>query len=385
MEKRKFGNTGLYTTVLGYGGFHLLEIPQKETSYLLNNYLDNGGNYIETAEGYGNGDSEKKISQAVSNRREEFILVSKTANRTKKDYLKSLDGSLKRLKTDYLDVHIIHGLGINDKKSALKSDDINKIIAPDGALEGVDKAKRDGKIGFIGVSMHGHPKYLIEALNRYPFDAVMVTINYYDRFNYPQIEDVLIPMALEKNTAIILMKPLADGLLWKSPGQAFRYAMSQPVSVIVTGINSRKMLEDDLRYISEFKPMTPKEKEELYKNSEELGNYVCRQCDKCLPCPEQIKIPEIFECEGCYDRQMADGVIRNIADFALRERLRFWYDNIDIARQKYKQITKNTSYCTECGECLPRCPYGIDIIQKLKITHFKLTSKKTEDTQSLNI
>ncbi|MCG8402462.1 MAG: aldo/keto reductase, partial [Firmicutes bacterium] len=77
MEKRKFGKTGLETSILGYGGFHLLEIPLIEANYLLNRYLDMGGNYIETAASYGDGESELKIGRVVSNRRSDYILATK--------------------------------------------------------------------------------------------------------------------------------------------------------------------------------------------------------------------------------------------------------------------------------------------------------------------
>lgn len=368
MEKRKFGKTGLETSILGFGGFHLLEIPASEAEYLLNRYLDEGGNYIETAASYGDGESERKIGRVIAKRRRECILATKTGERTKKGCLDSLNRSLKNLQTDYIDLLIMHGVGTMEE--------LDTILGPDGAIEGALQAQREGKIGFIGISMHGQPDVLIEALKRYPFDAVMTTINYYDRFNFPEIEDVLVPLALEKEAAIILMKPIADGFLWRSAPMAFRYAMSQPVSVVVAGINTREMLEEDLRYANEFVPLTPEEKEELFKNAIELGNYVCRQCGKCLPCPEGINIPEIFKLEGYYDRQMRDGIVRDPAEFALRDRLRFWFGNDKMARAKYAQLDVKADKCTGCGECVPRCPYNIDIIRKLHIADYKLGNKE---------
>ena len=116
-------------------------------------------------------------------------------------------------------------------------------MAPGGALEGAEEARKKGKIRFLGVSMHGQPDVLIQSIKSYPFDAVMATINYYDRFNFPKIENVLIPLALKKEIAIVLMKPLADGYLWKSAETAFRYAMSQPVSVVVSGFNNKGWIQ----------------------------------------------------------------------------------------------------------------------------------------------
>lgn len=376
MEKRKFGKTGLETSIIGFGGFHLLEIHLEDAGYLLNRYLDMGGNYIETAESYGDGHSEEKIGRSVAGRRDEYILATKTASRDKKSYLNSLDGSLKRLKTDYVDLHIIHGIGTVFPEGGNRFDDLKHIMESGGALEGAEEARKKGKIRFLGISMHGQPDVLIESLKSYPFDAVMTIINYFDRFNYPGIEEVLVPLAQEKEIAIILMKPIADGYLWRSVKTAFRYAISQPAPVVVTGINNKRMLEEDINYAGSFKPLSEKEKERIYANAPELGDYVCRQCMKCLPCPEGINIPELCKLEGYYDRQMDDGAIDNVADFALRERLKFWYGGQDIAREAYGTIGIKADRCSQCGQCMPRCPYNIDIIRKLKNIDFKLGNKK---------
>ena len=368
MERRAFGNTGLQTSLLGFGGFHLLEIPLAEASHLLNAYLDAGGNYIETAASYGDGESERKIGRSVAGRRGEYVLVTKTAERKKQGCLEQLNRSLRLLGTDHVDGLLMHAVGTMA--------DLETLLGPDGALEGAEQAIHDGKARFVGISMHGQPDVLIAALKAYDFSAVMTTVNYYDRFNFPEIEDTLLPLAGEKGTAVILMKPLADGLLWRSPSQAFRFAFSQPVSVVVSGINSRDMLETDLGLAEEFVPMTETEKETLYGDSVELGRYVCRQCGKCLPCPEGIDIPALFKLEGYFDRQMADGVVTNAAEYALKERLRFWFGNRDLARSLYRDAAVKADRCTGCGQCTPRCPYGIDIPRKLSIVDYKLAGKE---------
>ncbi len=367
MEKRRFGNTGLSTSILGFGGFHLLEIPLSEATSLLNRYLDAGGNYIETAASYGDGESERKIGRAVGHRRGEFILVTKTGERSKAGCLASLDRSLENLRTDHVDMLLMHAVG--------SMAELDAILAPDGAVAGAEQAIREGKARFVGISMHGHPGVLIEALRRYPFQAVMATINHYDRFNFPDIERTLLPLAREKDAAVILMKPIADGLLYRSAAAGFRYAFSQPASVVVAGINTHTMLEADLGFADSFEPMTEADKERLYRESPELGNYVCRQCGLCLPCPEGIDLPRVFELEGWYDRQMADGKVVDTAEYALRERLRFWFGNRDLARATYDALDIKADRCTQCGACTPRCPYGIDIVRKLGIADYKLAGR----------
>lgn len=132
MQTRDFGRTGLKTSILGYGGFHLLEIPVQEVDYLLNRYLDAGGNYIETAAGYGNGESEMKIGKTVSRRRADYILATKTGERKMQGCLASIDRSLENLNTDHIDLLLMHAVGTMDE--------LETVLGPGCALEGAEGA-----------------------------------------------------------------------------------------------------------------------------------------------------------------------------------------------------------------------------------------------------
>ncbi|MFW6271398.1 MAG: aldo/keto reductase, partial [Bacillota bacterium] len=348
MEKRRLGKTGLEVSLLGFGGFHQLEIPAKKVEKLLNYFLDHGGNYVETAAEYGHGEAERKMGPVVGKRRDEIVLASKTHLRDKKGAEESLNQTLTNLQTDYLDLLFMHHVG--DKET------LDQILSPGGAMELAEKARSKGKIKNIGISMHGQPDILIEALKTDKFDVVMAVFNYFDRFNFPKLEDELLPLAQKKNAGIVLMKPIADGFLWRSAEKAFHYAFSLPVSVVATGMNSMEMMKEDIEYAENYTPMTPTEKEELFKTAPELGNYVCRQCDECYQCPEGIDIKEIFKLEGYYDRQMRDGKPRNPEKFALRDRLRFWFGNDERARELYQKLETKADQCTECEKCLDYCP-----------------------------
>jgi predicted aldo/keto reductase-like oxidoreductase len=120
--------------------------------------------------------------------------------------------------------------------------------------------------------------------------------------------------------------------------------------------------------------MSRGEIERLYSDAPELGNYVCRQCGKCS-CPEGIPIQDIFKYEGYFDRQMADGIVTNTAEYALKERLRFWFGNRELAVERYNALEVKADKCNKCGKCTPCCPYGIDIIRKLSIADYKLAGK----------
>ncbi len=369
MQKRKLGATGLEVTILGFGGFHLLEIPQKNANKLLNAYLDAGGNYIETAISYGNGESERKIGNAISHRRDEYVLVTKANKRDGEGFRHQVETSLKNLKTDYVEIILMHGVGTMEELDA--------ILAPDGAFAEALKMKEEGKVKHIGLSMHGQPDVLISALNSAPFEVVMTTINYYDIHNFPKILGELVPLANEKNVGIILMKPLGDGLLYKNAEEAFKYAFSLPVSIVVTGMNNEEMLKADLEYAKDFKQLTQKELKEISVMAPELGRYVCRRCGECSgKCPQHIDFQEVFRLEGLYDRQMRTGQVTDTADFALRDRLRFWFGTRERAQNEYAQLEIAGDACTNCGECTGVCPYGIDIESKVALADYKLAGRE---------
>ncbi len=369
MQKRILGRTGLEVSILGLGGFHLLEISTAEARAILNRYLDAGGNYVETAPEYGQGESERKIGQVMATRREECVLATKVHLRDRDSSARLIEQSLRHLHTDHVDILFMHHVQ--------KPTELERILADDGALRAAEAARQAGKIRFIGLSNHGHPELVLEALDRYPFDVAMCNFNYYDRFNFPALEWALLPQLLKRQIGIVGMKAVGDGLLWRSAQQAFRYAWSLPIHVMVAGMNTLALLEQDLAYSESFVPMSDEEKERWFAEAPELGTYVCRQCGNCLPCPAGIDIPRLFELEGQYDRQMWDGVVRDPGDYWLRTSLRFWFDNQDRARAAYAALPVRAEACTDCGECQARCPYHLQVPDKLRHAHYKLTGGET--------
>jgi predicted aldo/keto reductase-like oxidoreductase len=370
VPKREFGKTGEQVSILGLGGFHLLEVSDAEATGLINRYLDEGGNYIETAAEYGAGESERKIGQVMAERREECFLVTKCHVRDRKGAGKTVEESLRRLQTDHVDLLLLHHV--------LGEKELEQIYSRGGAMEAFLKAKKSGRARYLGITGHGQPDVLIKALEEKPhLDALMTGFNFYDRFNFPAKEQRLIPLAKDKGVALIGMKAFADGLLWEYPEESLRYTFSLPIDVLACGFNTMAMLETDLEIVRRFKPMSEKEKQEIFTHNPVLSNSVCRLCDECLPCPEGIKIPKVFLYEGWYDRQMRDRRIRSTPEFALRDRLRFWFDDRDLARQSYSQLDVKADACTACGDCSPRCPFGLDIVAKLDNAHYKLTREAT--------
>lgn len=363
MEKRRLGQTDMELSLLGFGGFHLCEIPFSQAEKLLNMYLDNGGNYIETAPSYGNGESEIKIGKAVSHRRDDYYLATKAHKRDYEGCKADIEQSLKNLQTDYLDILFMHAV---DSEETLE-------MVLNGSIKAAEEAKAEGKVRYIGISMHGEPSSLIAALNQYPFDAVMTTINYFDDNNFPDIQNKLMPLAREKGAGIVLMKPLADGYLYQSVEEGFTYALNQDVDVVVTGMNTEAMLKEDFFIANGYEKKSSDDLIHMRREGVELGRYVCRQCGLCEPCPEGVPIQELFLLEGMYDRQMSDGSFRDSADYALKERLKGWFGKAEKARKLYGEMALKADACTECGVCMKKCPYAINIIRKLQNVDYKLS------------
>ncbi|MBT4286115.1 MAG: aldo/keto reductase [Deltaproteobacteria bacterium] len=367
MEKRNLGKTGLELTLMGMGGFHFIETPKKEVELLLNTYLDKGGNYIETAADYGDGLSEQKVGLSVAHRRKDFILTSKCMQRTEEGATESLNRSLKYLKTDYLDLFFMHAV---QSKA-----EVDQIHSADGAFQAALAAQKEGKIRFIAISGHGQPDALEYAINQADYDVLMTGFNYYDRFNFPTAEGSLLQTCLKKNMGVLGMKALADGYLFKSFETAIRYTLSLPIASLVLGANTLEYLEQDLKVINDFKPLSETEKEALYFKAPELGDYVCRQCGKCDE-ENGFKPSELFLLEGIFDRQMDNGKVENPESFALRERLKHWFFQEEIALQKYQKLSPKVNPDKDYSALNSTCPYGIDVNKKIKLAHSKLSQKR---------
>jgi aryl-alcohol dehydrogenase-like predicted oxidoreductase len=364
MQRRPFGSTGEQVSLLGMGGFHLLEIDGAMVTALANAYLDAGGNYLESAFSYGNGASERKIARAVGHRRGEYLLATKTTARTKAEALAELEGSLRHLGTDYVDVWYLHA--VQDAAIA------EAVLAPDGAAAAQQEAIRAGKVRFAGITGHGQPAGLLHALARHPFDAVMTQVNYYDDGNFPDVQRRLLPLARERGMAVVAMKPLGDGYLHRSPTAALRYALSQPVAMAVAGFNSPAMLAADLAAVAAFTPLDDATRADLLRDAPEFRGYACRQCADC-PVPTPLDLRRIFELEGWADRQMGDGTVGDAAEFALRMRLCRWFGNGPAAADAYAAEGHAVDPHGDYTALSAHCRYGLDLDRKLKLAHAKLT------------
>ncbi len=370
--KNKLGSTGLNVSLLGLGGFHQCEVDSAVVGQVVDNFVSMGGNYIETARSYGSGASECKLGQALNKHRRKLILASKTVQRDAEGAWRELNETLEALQTDHLELYFFHNVSlIKDAKT---------IVAPGGALEAFTRAKEEGMIKHFAISSHW-PVILPQLAEMIPFEAVLIWGNYLDYCNYPEIPGEILPALRSRDTGILFMKPLADGYLYRSVEDAFRYALRYNPDCVVSGFNSTELLQEDIAALS-MGPLDDAETETLLSNAPELGHYVCRQCPKCsvLQGRNGRLLKMLFELEGKYDRQMDDFLPVDSGTYALRQYLGKWFDNAPRAEKMFAKNSADFMVIIEnaidrdCCKVFAPCRYGIDIPRKIQIAAAKLSS-----------
>lgn len=275
MRYTMFGHTGHRVSSLGFGAMNLPGVPFEQAKAALNYALDEGINYIDTAAGYRN--SEEIIGKSISHRRSEFFLATKTKNRDYASAMEDMERSLKRMKTDVIDLVQIHYVNtVQEFKAAMNEG---------GAYEAALEMKRKGYIRFIGITGH-RPELLAKWIAKRQFDQVLFHLNLAQPFSL----DELIPEATRLNMGKTAMKPLSGGFI-QPVSKAMRYPYSQDVHVVLSGMVSVEEVKENLAAIRE--EVGDDERRELEALAAELGNHNCRRCNYCT-CPLEIKIPDVM-------------------------------------------------------------------------------------------
>lgn len=324
MQTRAFGNTGHLVSVLGFGAMNLPGVPLDQAKSALNYALDRGINYIDTAAGYRN--SEEIIGEAISNRRSEFFLATKTGKRDYASAKAEIERSLKRMKTDHIDLLQIHYVNTVTE--------FQKAMAEGGAYEAALDAKAEGKIKYIGISGH-RPDLLAKWITKYEFDQVLFHLSLVQPFALEE----LIPAANRKGMAKTAMKPLSGGFV-QPIDKALRFPLSQDVHTIISGMVSVEEVDQNIVAIEE--PIEEGEQRELEVLATHLGGHNCRRCNYCS-CPLDIAIPDV----------MISSIVRDT--FGLLPKGRQFYDK---QSEKLKACA-DYEPCKEQPLCEVKCPYHL--------------------------
>src|SRR5579864_2741543 len=260
LPHRTLGRTGASVSILAFGcGSRFLMYTEEDKAIeALNRALDLGMTYLDTAYAYGDGKSEARVGKVCATRRKEFFLATKIPDRTRDDYMRRLEGSLKRLQTDHVDLVHIHSLG--------RADDLAKIEAADGALKGLHEAREQKMARFAGMTSHTDGAVMAQAIERHDLDCVQMALN---ASRNGRFEEVALPAANAKNLGVIAMKVTGqEFLLGAGSGKAdisslLRYSMSLPVATAVVGMPRPEMLAGNIETARNFSPLKDDEKERL--------------------------------------------------------------------------------------------------------------------------
>ena len=363
MEKRKWYNTGIETSLLGFGAMRLKtvdgEIDEELGFKLFDMAYKAGINYFDTALPYTDRKNEIFVGKALKRYpRESFYLASKLSLfcfDTPEEAKKSVDMQLERLQTDYLDFYLIHAL---NKKSFQRFKDWNM-------LETVLEWKKQGKIRHIGFSFHDDLDTFKEILDYYDWEFVQIQLNYMDTDIQQGIEGYKI--LEDKKIPVVVMEPVKGGKLAAFSDEAakpfkeystaslaswaLRWVGTLPgVKVILSGMNSIDQLEDNLNTFNNFKPLDSEEQkriEDVRKRIKKLTAVGCTSCQYCMPCPAGVNIPYNFTIYNDYKM----------------------YGNKDWVEWQFGGLKNNNadaSACVECQSCVEKCPQHIEIPERLK-------------------
>jgi len=260
MLYRAFGKTGETVSVLGVGGSHIgLTSSDDLASRIVRTAVDHGVNFMDNSWDYNNGDGQGEIKMGKALRdgyRQKVFLMTKVDGRTKEAAAKQLDESLKRLQTDHIDLLQFH--------EVIRMEDPDRFFAPGGALEAFLEARKAGKIRFIGFTGHKDPLVHLRMLElarekNFHFDAVLFPSNVMD-WSFRSFVHQVLPVAIKDGVAVQTMKSMGDKFILESgvatPAECLQYALSQPVSVVIHGMEKPEYLEHALDLIRNFKPLS---------------------------------------------------------------------------------------------------------------------------------
>jgi predicted aldo/keto reductase-like oxidoreductase len=255
---RTLGRSGEKVSIVGLGGYHIgMQKDELESIRIIRTALDSGINFLDNCWDYNNGDSEVRMGKALRDGyRNKAFLMTKIDGRTKKAAGQQLDESLRRLQTDRIDLLQFH--------EVIRDTDPARIFAEGGGMEAIVEARKAGKVRFIGFTGHKSPDIHLKMLETafahgFTFDAVQMPLNVMDA-HYESFEKKVLPVLTKHQIGVLGMKSMGDGIILHSktatPVECLHYAMNLPTSVVITGCDSLKILQQAIDAARSFQPLS---------------------------------------------------------------------------------------------------------------------------------
>jgi len=261
LPTRTLGRTGEKVSIVGLGGYHIgMQADEQESIRIIRTALDGGINFLDNCWDYNGGESEIRMGKALRDGyRQKAFLMTKIDGRTRKAAAQQIEESLRRLQTDRIDLLQFH--------EVIRDTDPDRIFAEGGGMEAAREARKQGKIRYIGFTGHKSPDIHLKMLktataHQFTFDTVQMPLNVMDA-HYDSFEKKVLPVLAKENIGVLGMKSMGDKIILKSntatPVECLHYAMNLPTSVVITGCDSMKILQQALDAARSFKPMSQSE------------------------------------------------------------------------------------------------------------------------------
>jgi len=327
MEKVRLGKTNLIVTKLGWGGIPIQRVGEREAVSVIRAVIEMGVDFLDTARAYTN--SEHRIGLALQRIDRPVILSSKSLVRTAKIY-NEVHESLKQMKVKKVNIYHLHGVS--------NLEEYEKLMAPGGAYESLNRARDEGFIDHIGITSH-NLQVLERAIEEGHFEVIMACYSFLE----PDAAQKVFPLAKEREIGILAMKPFSGGVIDEA-GPALRFVLSTPDIVPIPGSETLEKAHENWKIFTEGYSLTEKDKERMETVKREFDRQFCRRCDYCQPCSEKINI------------QFALGLKTIVKRFGAQAGELGWM----------KDLIEKARNCSECGDCLPRCPYELPIPDMIK-------------------
>jgi aryl-alcohol dehydrogenase-like predicted oxidoreductase len=270
MPYRTLGRTKVKVSALGLGGWHLSRktVDEALSVRIVRTAIDRGINFMDNSWDYTHGVSEIRMGRALRDGyRDKVFLMTKIDGRSKKAAARQLEQSLRRLRTECIDLVQHH--------EVLRFEDPHRIFDAEGANAALVEARTAGKIRFIGFTGHKDPRIHLHALDvaaehGFRFDTVQMPLNVMDA-HYRSFEKLVLPRLVRERIGVLGMKSMANGIILKSRAvtaiECLHYALSLPASVVITGIDSLRVLDQALEAARTFRPLSPAQRRALLKRT----------------------------------------------------------------------------------------------------------------------
>jgi predicted aldo/keto reductase-like oxidoreductase len=327
IEKVRLGKTNLIVTRMGWGGIPIQRVSDEEAVSVIRAVIEMGVDLLDTARGYTN--SEQRIGLALQKINKSIILSTKSSNRSEKIY-DDVHESLKQLKVKKIDIYHLHNVS--------NFMEYEKVLGTGGAYQGLKRAQDEGLIGHIGITSHSL-QVLERAIEQGHFEVAMACYSFLE----PEAANKVFPLAMAKDVGVLAMKPLSGGVI-EEAGPALRFVLQTKEIVPIPGSETLEKAQENWKAFAEGGSLTVKDQERIEAIKKQFDQQFCRRCDYCQPCSEGINI------------QFAVGFKSTIKRFGpMVQELKWIKDLIEKARN-----------CSECGDCLTRCPYQLPITELIK-------------------